>query len=54
MGIFSQQKKQENSKEKTYDYNIKPFIATLYKVILSLDLCNQLFYIIVLMNLGHT
>ena len=30
------------------------FIATLYNVILSLDLCDRLFLIITLINAGHT
>ena len=37
-----------------HDKNGKPFIATLYNVLFSPDLCNQLFSIITLMNLGHT
>ena len=36
------------------DDNGKPFIATLYNVLFALDLCNRLFSIIALMNLGHT
>ena len=32
------------------DDNGKPFIATLYNVILATDLCDPLFYIITLMN----
>ena len=36
------------------DETIKPFIATLYKVLLGIDLCYRLFYVITLMNLGHT
>ena len=35
------------------DDNGKPFIDTLYNVPFSPDLCNQLFSIIILMNLGH-
>ena len=31
-----------------------PFIASLHKVLLAPDLCDRLFSIIVLMNLGHT
>ena len=34
--------------------NGKTFIAALYNVLFAPDLCNQLFYIIMLMNLGHT
>ena len=36
------------------DENVKPFISTLYNVLLAPDLCNQLFSIITLMSLGHT
>ena len=36
------------------DENGKPVITTLYNVLLALDLCNRLFYIIMVMNLGHT
>ena len=36
------------------DDNGKTFIATLYNVLLALDLCNRLFSIITLMNTGHT
>ena len=32
----------------------KTFIATLYNVIVALDLCDRLFSIITLMNAGHT
>ena len=35
------------------DDNGKLFIATLHNVILAPDLCNRLFSIITLMNLGH-
>ena len=34
--------------------NGKTFIATLYNVIVALDLCDRLFSIITLMNAGHT
>ena len=34
--------------------NRYPFIATLHNVLLAPDLCNRLFSIITLMNLGHT
>ena len=34
--------------------NGKPFIDTLYNVILATDLCDQLFSIVALMNLIHT
>ena len=36
------------------DENGKPFIATLYNVLLAPDLCDQVFSIITLMNLEHT
>ena len=36
------------------DNNIKPFIATLYNVLLAPDLCDRLFSIITLMSSGHT
>ena len=36
------------------DDNGKTFIATLYNVLLSSDLCDRLFSIITLMNEGHT
>ena len=39
---------------KIWDNNVKHFIATLYNVLLAPDLCDRLFYIIMLMNLGHT
>ena len=34
--------------------NDKPFIATLYNVLLAQDLCDQIFSIIELMDLGNT
>ena len=39
---------------KMCDDNRKTFIATLYNVLLAPDLCNRLFSIITLMNVGHT
>ena len=36
------------------DNNGKAFVATLYNVLLTLDLCDRLFAIITLMNDGHT
>ena len=36
------------------DDNGKTFIATLYNVLLSLDLYDRLFSIVTLMNAGHT
>ena len=37
-----------------FDDNRKKFIATLYNVLLVLDLCDRLFSIVTLMNAGHT
>ena len=37
-----------------FDDNGKTFFATLYNVLLVPDLCDRLFYIITLMNAGHT
>ena len=37
-----------------FDDNRETFIATLYNVLLSSDLCARLFSIITLMNAGHT
>ena len=39
---------------KMCDDNGKPFIATLHHVLLAPELCDRLFSIITLMNLGHT
>ena len=39
---------------KICDNNRDPFIATLQSILLAPDLCDRLFYIIMLMNLGHT
>ena len=36
------------------DDNKNPFIATLQNILLEPDLCNRLFLIITLPNLGHT
>ena len=36
------------------DDNRKPFITTLHNVLFAPDLCDRLFLIITLMNLGHT
>ena len=36
------------------DNNRYPFIATLHNVLLAPDICNRLFSIITLKNLGHT
>ena len=36
------------------DNNRKTFVATLYNVLLSPDLCDRLFFIITLLNAGHT
>ena len=37
-----------------FDNNGETFIATLYNVLLTPDLCDRLFSIITLMNAGHT
>ena len=37
-----------------FDDNGKTFIATLYNVLLTPDLCDRLFSIVTLMNAGHT
>ena len=37
-----------------FNDNRETFIATLYNVLLAPDLCDRLFYIITLMNDGHT
>ena len=34
--------------------NGEPFISTLYNLLFAPDLCDQLFYIIMLMNAEHT
>ena len=36
------------------DDNGKPFIATVYNVLFAPDLCDLLFFIVGLINLGHT
>ena len=36
------------------DNNGKKFVATLYNVLLAPDLCDRLFYIVMLMNVGYT
>ena len=37
-----------------WDNNGKTFVATLYNVLFSPDLCDRLFSVIILMNAGHT
>ena len=37
-----------------YEDNGKPFIYTLYNILFAPDLCDQLFSIVTLINLGHT
>ena len=37
-----------------HNNNGKPLIDTLYNVLFTPDLCDQLFYIITLIHLGHT
>ena len=41
-------------KIKMHDDNGDTFIATLHNVVLEPDICDRLFSIITLMNLGHT
>ena len=52
-GSFVTAKKTGEVQIKIRDNNGKPFIAMLYNVLLAPDLCDQLFSIIVLLNLGH-
>ena len=47
------QRKKRQVKIKMCDNNEDPFIATLHNVILAPDLCDKLFCIITLINLGH-
>ena len=47
-------KQKVQARIKMCDNNGKPFIATLYNVLLAPELCNRLFSIITLMNAGHT
>ena len=54
MGILSQQKQIGEFQIKMCGGNDKLFIATLYNLLLAPDLCNQLFFIVALINLGHT
>ena len=51
--ITSHQKKGQ-VRIKMCNNNGDPFIATLHKVLLAPDLCDRLFSIIALINLGHT
>ena len=53
MGILSQQKNRKSS-NKMRDDSGKHFIATLYNLLFASDLCNRLFSIVTIMNLGHT
>ena len=46
-------KQKDHVRIKICDDNGKPFIATLYNVLLAPDLCDRLFLIIALMNSGH-
>ena len=47
-------KKKGQVRIKMCNNNGDPFIATLHNVLLAPDICNRLFSIITLMNLGHT
>ena len=49
--VMAKQKGQVQTK--MCDNNGHAFIATLHNVLLALDICNRLFSIITLMNLGH-
>ena len=51
--ITAKKKITSSNKYMCYD-NGNHFIATLHNVLLALDLCNRLFSIITLINLGHT
>ena len=48
------EKQKGQARIKMCNYNGDTFLATLHHVILALYLCDGLFYIIMLMNLGHT
>ena len=50
--VMAKQKRQ--ARIKICDDNGNTFIATLHNVLLAPDLCNRLFSIITLINLGHT
>ena len=50
--VTSKQKRQVQIK--MCNYNRNPFIATFSNIILVPDICDGLFSIIMLMNLGHT
>ena len=47
-------KKKGQMQIKMCDNNGNPFIATLHNVLLEPDLCDGLFFIIIIMNLGPT
>ena len=49
--VTAKQKRQVQIK--VCNNNVDNFIATLHSVLLAPDLCDRLFYIIALMNLGH-
>ena len=53
-GHFVTLKQTGEVKIKMHHNNGKPFITTLYKVTFAPDLCNSLFSIITLINLGYT
>ena len=53
-GYFVTAKQTWEVQMKMRDDNGKHFIFTLYNVLFTLDLCNKLFSIIELMNLGNT
>ena len=51
---MSQQKKKVQVQIKMCDDNGDPFITTLHNIILAPNLCDRIFSIITLLNLGHT
>ena len=53
-GHYVTVKQKEKDQKQMYNDNGTNFITTLHNVILAPDLCNGIFSIIMLMNLGHT
>ena len=52
-GNFITAKKKRIISDKMCGNNIKPFIDMLYNVLFAPDLCDILFYVFMLMNLGN-
>ena len=52
--IFFTEKQKGEFQIKMCDDHVKPFIDTLYNVLLTQDYCDRLFSIVLLMNTGHT